>query len=54
MKFQIIYTLDNEVFSETKEFESFELAEYWLEEIGATYWEIGVPQEYFTKSQLRQ
>lgn len=49
IKFHIIYTLDNDVFVEGKEFESFSDAEKWLEEIGSTYWEIGMLDEDFKK-----
>ena len=46
-EFYIIYTLNKNVRTENRKFESFQDAENWLEEIGAEYWEIGMSEEDF-------
>ena len=47
MKLHIIYTLKDEVFAVDKEFDLFSDAEIWLEEIGSSYWEIGMSEQDF-------
>lgn len=39
--FHLIYTLDGKFHSELRLFFSLEDAEFWLEQIGASDWEIG-------------
>lgn len=43
ISFHLLYTLNDQFHDETKDFASFEEAESWLTERGASYWEIGVP-----------
>ena len=44
MEFHIIHTKkDGSIVAEYMEFETFAKAEEYLESIGSTYWEIGIP-----------
>jgi len=40
--YHIIYTLNGKTQDTYKKFEGFEEAEIWCEQLGASYWEIGL------------
>lgn len=46
MKLHLIYKIDDKIHEEFKDFDLLSDADKYLEEIGATYWEIGLPDDH--------